>query len=101
MSKVFIKRAVIVELACDCGNTFACFEPTQRVGLGNAEAEGWQVQIHRKGESAAICPECVAKEMRGKEQRRAAVAALRKARDEANRKFTAEMAKLKGQEKET
>ena len=101
MSKVFIKRAVLVELECDCENAFACFEPTQRVGLGNADAEGWQVAIHRKGKSTAVCPECVANAEQEKDRLMVTKAGIRNARDEALAKYQQEMAALKsGEEKE-
>ncbi len=100
--KVFIKRAVLVELVCDCGETFACFEPTQRVGLGNADAEGWQIAIHRKGESTVVCPECAERAEKERVRRIAGRILAKQKKVNALAEYQQEMAALKsGEEKET
>ena len=92
---VRIERRVWMQLVCACGEIVYNYKPTRKECLADFAGLGWEVKLHRKGESTAACPRCVDSAADEKEQRKAALAAIRSKKKAALAKYKADMAELR------
>lgn len=98
---VKIERQIVVEVECDCSKACEVSYGTRRQCFKALAMAGWQIKLHRKGESTVRCFDCATEASTEKAAHKNSRAVIKQARDDALAKYKEEMAALKsGEEKE-
>ncbi len=92
---VTFEQFVQVKGECACGNLVSASLPTRKEGLASLKILGWQIKLHRKGESTALCPECAERAEKERVRRIAGRILAKQKKVNALAEYQQEMAAMK------